>query len=128
MVQPPSEAEHLRDNVEAVRVEAVTMNELRDGDVALCGESGKQVETLENEADFAAAEFGARGVAQLREIIAVDQDFAARRLRQAADDIEEGRFAAARRAHDSHGFSGQDFEIHAAQGWHFHFARAVKLP
>jgi len=62
-MQAAFKAQHLGDHVEAVGVEAVTMNELRDGDVAFGGECGQQIETLENETNLVAAEFGARSVA-----------------------------------------------------------------
>ena len=127
-METPAQAEHLRHHVEAVGVESVAMNELRDGDIALGRECGKQIEALENETDFVAAQFGAGRIGQRREVIAVDQNFAARRLGQPADHIKERRFAASRRPHDRDRFSRQDFEIHTAQGWYFHFARAVQLP
>src|SRR5206468_7945905 len=51
----------------------------------------EEIETLENETDFVAAQLGARRVAQCREIVAVNQDFAARGLRQSADQVQERR-------------------------------------
>ncbi len=128
VLQPPGEAEHLGDYVKAVRVEAVSMDELRDGDIAFGCERGEQIEALKNETDFAAAEFGARGICQSGEVIAVDENFAARGLRQPADHVEKRGFAASGRPHDRDGFSRQDIKIDAAQRRHFHFARAVKLP
>src|SRR6266850_1160600 len=86
MVKPPGEAKHLRDDIETVRVKAVAMNELRDGDVALCRKGREQIEALEDEADLVAAQFGARCVTQGRQIIAVYQDLPTGRLRQPADD------------------------------------------
>src|SRR6267378_7248805 len=59
VVKPPGEAKHMRDDIEAMGVKAVAMNELRDGDVALCRQSGEQIEALEDEADLMAAQFGA---------------------------------------------------------------------
>src|ERR1700741_3910072 len=46
------ETKHFGDNVKAVRIETITVNVLSDGDVASGGERGKQIEALENEADF----------------------------------------------------------------------------
>ena len=128
MVQAACQAKHLGDHLEAVRIEAVAVNELGDGDVAFGGQGREEIETLENETDFVAAQLGARRVAQCREIVAVNQDFAARGLRQSADQVQERRLAASRRPHHSNGFPGQHLEIHATQGRHFHLARAVQLP
>src|SRR5215469_3655301 len=127
-MQPPSQAEHLRDHVETVRVIAVAVNELRNGDVALGSQCGEEIEALENETDFRAAELGAGGVAQRGEVVAVNENFAARRLRQAADYVQKRRLAASRWAHHRDRFAGQDLEIHATQSRHFHSARVVKLP
>ena len=85
MVEASGQPEHLRNDFEAVRVEAVAVNKLRNGDVALGCERRKQVEALEDETDFTPAEFGARRVAQRGEVIAVHQDFATRRLREPSD-------------------------------------------
>src|SRR5207245_385173 len=89
---------------------------------------GQQIETLEDEPDLVAAQFGARGVAQFSEVVAVDQHFAPGSLRQPSDHIQQRRFATTRRAHHRHRFAGQYFEIHAAQGRYFDLARAVALP
>src|SRR6267142_1719787 len=85
------QAKHFGDYIETVRIKAVAVNILSDSDVTLGGEGGKQVETLKHEADFAAAKFGAFGVAHLGQIVAVDQHFSARSLRQAANDVQQGR-------------------------------------
>jgi len=47
------------------------MDVLSNGDVAFGSHGGKQIEALEDETDFAAAEFGALGVGHGREVIAV---------------------------------------------------------
>ena len=122
------ESEELGDYIEAVRIEAVAMNILSDGDVASGGERGEKIEALENEADLAAAELGALGVSHGGEVVAIDIDFAARGLREAADDVKERGFAAAGRAHDGDGFAGEHVEIDAAKGGDFHFAGVIKLP
>jgi hypothetical protein len=127
-MKAPRQAKHLRYNVEAMRIETVTMNELRDGDVPFGCQRGEQIEALKNEADFVAAQFGARGIAQFREVIPIDQHFASGGLRQAADHVEQRRLAAPRGTHHGDRFAGQDFEIHTAQGRDLDLARAVKLP
>ena len=89
------QAKHLGYDIEAMRVETIAMNKLGDGDIPFGRQSGKQIETLKDEADFVAAQFGAGGVAQFGEVIAVDQYFAAGSLRQAANHVQKRRFAAA---------------------------------
>jgi len=94
VLEASGEAQHFCDYVEAVRVKAISVNELRDGDVAFGRESRKQIETLEDEADFVATEPGALGVAHGGEFVAVDEDRAFGSLRHAADYVEQGRFPA----------------------------------
>src|ERR1700675_4001518 len=108
-------AEHLRDDFKAVGIKAVAVNELRDGDVALGGERGEQVEALEDEADFAAAQFGARGIAHFREVVAIDENFSLGGLGESADDVEKGRLAAARGAHDGPGPTRLHADVPTAQ-------------
>src|SRR3984893_19168178 len=99
-MQAALKAQHFGDYVEAVRVEAVAVNELGDGDVALGGQGGQQIETLENEIDLVAAELGARGITELGPIVPVHQDAASRGLCQSANNVEERRFSAAGKHHD----------------------------
>ena len=113
MLEASGETQHFCDYVEAVGIEAISVDELRDGDVAFGGKRRKQIETLEDEADFVAAEPGALGVAHGGELVAIDEDGAFGSLRHAADYVEQGRFAAAGWAHNCNGFAGLHFEIHA---------------
>jgi len=113
MLEASGETQHFCDYVEAVGIEAISVNELRDGDVAFGGKSRKQIETLEDEADFVAAEPGALGVTHGGELVAVDEDGAFGCLSHTADYVEQGRFAAAGGTHNGYGFAGFDFEIHA---------------
>ena len=123
-----NEPQHFCDYVEAVRIEAISVNELRDGDIAFSAERRKQIETLEDEADFVATEPGAFGVAHGGEFIAVDEDRTFGSLGHTADYVEQGRFAAARGSHDRYGLAGFHFEIHAAQRGDFHFSGTIELP
>jgi hypothetical protein len=111
-----------------VRVEPVTVNVLRDGDVAFGGKRGKKIKALEDEANFVAAELGAFGVGHGGEIITVDEDLPARGLREAADDIEKRRFSATGRAHNRDGFPGEHIKIDSAKGGNFDFAGVIELP
>ena len=128
MLEASGETQHFGDYVEAVRIKAISVDELRDGDVAFGAEGGKQIETLKDEANFVATKPGALGVAHGGEFVAVDEDRAFGSLRHAADYVEQGRFAAPGRSHNCYGLAGFDFEIHAAQGGDFHFAGTIELP
>ena len=67
-------------------------------------------------------------VAHGRQIVAVHQDAPPRSLRQPSQDIEQGRLAAARRAHHADKLAGQHLEIDSAQRRNFHFSRVIQLP
>src|SRR6202022_5087908 len=114
MMEASGKTQHFGAHIEAVWIEAVSVNELGDGDVAFGGEIRKQIETLKHEANFVATEPGALGVAHGSEFVAVDEDGAFGSLSHAADNVEQGRFAAAGGAHDRYGLAGLYFEIHAA--------------
>jgi hypothetical protein len=88
-----------------VRIVTVAVDVLRDGDVAPGGERGQKIKALEHEADLAAAQFGALSVRHVGKVVAVDQDFPTGGACQAADDVEQRRFAATGRSHHGHGFS-----------------------
>src|SRR5579863_8476688 len=122
------EAEHFGDDVEAMGIEAVAMNVLGDGDIAFGGERGEEVEALKDEADFAAAELGALGIAHFGQIVAVNKHSAFRGLRQPADDVEQRRLAAARWAHHRDRFAGLHLEVHATQRRDFYLTSVVELP
>ncbi len=89
---------------------------------------GKKIETLKNEADFVAAQHGARGVSHGGEIVAVEKDFSARGLGQAANYMEHSGFSATGGAHDGDKFAGKNLDVDAAQGGHVHLARAINFP
>jgi hypothetical protein len=128
VLEASGETQHFCDYVEAVGVEAISVNELRDGDVAFGAQRRKQIETLEDETDFVATEPGALGIAHGGEFVTVDQDGAFGGLRHAADYVEQRRFAAAGGSHNGYGLAGLHFEIDAAQSGDFHFARTIELP
>src|SRR5258708_20083945 len=75
-----------------------------------------------------APELGASGVAELGQVIAVDEHTAPRGLRQSADDVKKRRLPTARWAHDRDRFSRQYFKVDAAQRRHFHFSGPIELP
>src|SRR6266851_6601604 len=128
VVQAALEAQHLGNDVETVGVEAIAVNELRDGDVAFGGQGGQQIEALEDEANLVAAELGTRRVTELGQIVAVHQHAAAGGLGQSADDVKKRGLSAAGGPHDRNRLSRQDLKVDAAERRHFHFAGPIELP
>src|SRR5271163_774825 len=128
MMKPSIEAEHLGDHVEAMRIEAVAVDVLSNGDIAFGGERRKEIKALKNEADFMAAELSPLCVRHRGKIVAVHENITARGLREAANDIEKRRFPAAGRAHDRNGFAGEHIKIDSAKSGNFDFAGVIELP
>ena len=86
---------------------------------------GKQVERLEDEADFLVAHAGERVVGHLRDFLAVQPVLAGVRRVEAADDVHERRLARARRSHDGDVLVAGDRDVDAAQGAHDFAAHVV---
>ena len=114
VLQALAETKKIGDHVKAVRVEAISVNMLRERDIVIGVERGEQIESLEHEADFVAAKQGSGGVAHRREIISIEKHAAASGLRQTANHMQHGRFPAARRTHDGDELSRKDFDVDAA--------------
>ena len=76
----------------------------------------QQVEGLEDEADFAVADFGELVVVHLADAGAVQFVAAGRRRVEAADQVHQRGFAGAGRPHDGDVFAALDFQRHVAQG------------
>ena len=128
MAQAVAQTEHLGDHLEAVRIKAVAVDVLGNGDVAESVESGQQVEALEDEAHLVTPQLGALGVGHRRQVVAVHQHAPAAGPGQTANHVEQRGFAAARRPHHGYKLAGQHLEVHPAQGRDFDLARAVELP
>src|SRR5260370_22277141 len=96
------QAEHLGYDIETVRIETVTMNKLRDGDIPFGRKGGEQIETLEDEADFVAAQFGSPGVPQFGTIIPAHQDPSPGSPRQPRPPLQQPRHTAAPTPPHSH--------------------------
>jgi len=64
----------------------------RQGDVFDAGERGEEVEELEDEADFVAAEAGEVVIGEVGDGLAVDTDFPGGGTVEAADEVEEVDF------------------------------------
>ena len=87
----------------------------RQRDVFQRRHDGNQVESLENVADFAAAQPRQFKRIELRDVHFVDENRAFGGLVEAADHVEKRRFARTRRSHDGNIFAALDVEIDAAQ-------------
>jgi hypothetical protein len=122
------EAEQLQDFAAGLVVDGRTstsVNVLGQSQVPLRRQGWKEVEPLEDEPDLAAANIGPRRVAQLGQVFAVNDDATFGWAEQAAKDVEQGRFPAARRSHDRDKLAWIDGQIDPPQGVHIDFANAV---
>src|SRR5260370_10182210 len=99
------QAEHLRYNVEAMRIETVAMNKLCDGDIAFGCQRREQIETLKDEADFVSVQFCSRGIAQFGEVIPVDQQYSLCGFCPVTDYVEQPRLSATLRTHHPEPFT-----------------------
>src|SRR5438034_509165 len=70
--------------------------------ILLRGGAGEQVEALEHEADLAVPEHGPAIAIELRDVLPLQQVAARAGPVEQADDVHEGRFAAAGSAHHRH--------------------------
>ena len=80
-----------------------------------------QVEALEHEAEAVAAQLRELRLGLLRHVVVLEHVAAARRPVDRAEDVEQGRFAAAGRAHDGDEFARIDREIDVGQRRGFYF-------
>ena len=106
---------------------AVPGDVARQGDVAIGGEGGEQIKSLEDEADFLLAQFRSLPFAHLPEVHSIEEDPAGGGRRQAADHIEERGFAAARRSYQAHEFSVLHAKVDPPQGRDLHLPDAENL-
>src|SRR5205814_1694788 len=79
--------------------------------VLLRGQRRDQVEGLEHEADGGGPHPGHLGLAQLREVTAVEVDDASRRAVQAAEDLQQRRLAVPGRALDGQPLAVLDHQV-----------------
>ena len=98
----------------------------RQFDIAERVEPVEQMELLEHEADLAVAHGRERVAAEPATVVAVEPVGARGRPVEAADDIHEGRFAGARRAHHGDEIAGVDAERDVVQRLHRLVAEPVE--
>jgi hypothetical protein len=104
------------------------VNMLGDGDVAESVERRQQVKSLEHKTNFMPPQPGTLRIAHGGDIVSVDEHPSFGRLSQPPNHIEQSRFTASGRAHDSNEFGRQNVEIHSPKGRNLNFARAIRFP
>src|SRR5438067_8296930 len=121
------EAQQLDDLVEVrpIHVTILAADFMRDGDVSHRVKRGQQIELLKHEADLALAQSRALGIRELCEIHIVDENASAAGARKPAQNVEQGRFAAAGRTHNADEFAAIHTETDATQSRHVNFAHVV---
>ncbi len=99
----------------------------READVLLGGQRGDEVEELEDEADLLAAEEREFPLSRLRDVVAVDDDAAARGRVDSAEHVEQRRLARTARAEDDHELASRDHKICVVQRMYLDLAHPVRL-
>src|SRR4029077_1192858 len=80
------------------------------------GGAGGKIESLENKPDLAIPNAGQLPFVEPGHVNAFEQVTTGARFIEAAEDVHEGRLAAAAGAHDGDEFAAVDLDVHAAQG------------
>ena len=96
-----------------------------DGHVLARRQAGNEVVELEDETHVVAPELGERAVIGMSEILPVVPDAPRRGHIQPAEDVQQRRFAAARRPQNHHELARMEFEVDAAQRMHLHLTHPV---
>ena len=104
-----------------------TVVEQRQLDVVERRRPGQQVEALEHESDLLVAHDGELVLRHARDVLAVEEVFAAGGAVEAAEDVHQRRLAGSRRARDRHELAGLDVHVRAAQRADDHLADHVGL-
>src|SRR5665213_2596658 len=115
-----------RDPAAALRATHAAVEE-RDFDILGNIEIVDQVEALEDEADVPAAQAREFLLTQFRDLLAKERIAAAVGIVEQAEDVEQRRLAASRRAHDREEFPATHHERYLRQGVSLHLGRAVDL-
>jgi hypothetical protein len=95
--------------------------------ISLSRKRRKQVEPLENKADLSTPDIGPLRVRDFRQIFAIDDYRTACRTQKPTEQMQQCRFAAARRAHDRNEFSFRDIEGDAAKSRDLQLPELVRL-
>src|ERR1051326_5247036 len=128
MIEPPGNSEHACHPLKKVAVNSVFPGNFpRDLNIALGAERWQQIEFLEDKADFLLAHGGALRVRELGEVGAINHHAPARCPCEPAQNVEQRRFSAARRANNADELALFHGEADAANGGHIKLAAAVYL-
>ena len=98
-----------------------------DGNIFARGEAGNEVIELKDKAHVVAAKAREAGVAGVGQVFAVVPHLPGAGHVQPAQNVQQGRFAAARRPQHDDKFARAQFQIDAAQGMHLDIAHAIHL-
>ena len=90
VLQAAAQAEEIGNDLEAVRIESISVNVLGQSDVVVRIESGEQIETLKHEADFVTAKQSARGIAHGGKVVAIQEHASGSGLCETANHVQHG--------------------------------------
>ncbi len=88
--QAAAQAEKVCDDLESVRIEAISVNVLGESDVVVRIERGEQIKTLKDEPHFVTAQQSARGIAHGGKVVAIEKDAPGGGLGEAATHVQHG--------------------------------------
>src|ERR1700691_556410 len=88
--EPATQAEQVSDDLEAMRIESISVDVLGQGDVVIRVESREQIKSLKNKANFVAAQQSARRIAHGSEVVTIEKDASGGSLGQAANHVQHG--------------------------------------
>src|SRR5580658_8350762 len=127
MIEASCDAEHVGEVREIGRVEGLCAsgNVVGNLNIGARRKRRQQVELLKDEADFRLTHPGAFGVVKGSEVNPVNHDFPGAGAGQAAEQVEERRFPAARGADDTDKFSGLNRKRYVSKSWNLDFAATV---
>src|SRR5271170_320954 len=129
MIEAPGDPEDVGEVREIRRVERLSAsgNVVGNLNVVARRKRRQQVELLEDEADFRLSHLGAIGVVKGGEVNPVDHDLSGAGAGQAAEQVEERRFPAARRADDTDKFSRLNRKRYVSKSWNLDLAGTINL-
>src|SRR5215203_3841160 len=89
--------------------------------------AGQEIEILKNETEFSVPDVRVRIRCELRNIRSIEEIAAMSGPVQAAQDIHDGGFTGAARAHQRDELTALHFQSNAADRVHFHFPVSIRL-
>ena len=126
-VAEPDAIEHRRCAARVPRSISIPLSSSGSSTFSTADSTGIRLKLWKMKPMCVGAVLGARPVAHLVDVVALDMDGAAVDVVEARQAVEQRRLAATRRPHDGHEFTGLDAEVDVVQRWDFDDARAVHL-